>query len=351
MALFFNNFSHDIGIDLGTANTLVYLKGQGLIINEPSVVAINQKTKEVLAIGNDAKRMVGRTPSHITAIRPLVDGVVSDFEVTEQMLRYFISKVHKRGFSFTPRPRVLIGIPYGVTEVERRAVEEAATNAGAREVYLIEEPVAAAIGARLPIQEATGNLIIDIGGGTTEVAVISLGSIVASRTLRVAGDELNNDIINYVRDHFQLLLGERTAEEIKIAAGSALPMKTPIKVKLRGRDLVTGLPKIIEADDEHIRHALSRSVSTIVDAVRATIEETPPELVADIMERGIVLAGGGALLRGLNAIIATATGTVVHITDDPLTAVARGTGVVIEDLSGLREVLLPSPSKRLDRVR
>ncbi len=350
MRYFLTNLSHDIGIDLGTANTLVYLKGQGLIVNEPSVVAINQRTKEVLAIGNEAKRMVGRTPNHITAMRPLVDGVVSDFEVTEQMLRYFINKVHRNRFSLMPRPRVLIGIPYGVTEVERRAVEEAALNAGSREVYLIEEPVAAAIGSRLPIQEATGNMIVDIGGGTTEVAVISLGSIVASRSLRVAGDELNADIINYVRDNFNLLLGERTAEEVKIAAGNAMPLKSPIKVVLRGRDLISGLPRSIETDDEHIRRALQRSVATIVEAVRSTIEETPPELVADIMERGIVLSGGGALLRGLNAIIATATGTTVHIADDPLTAVARGTGVVIEDLGGLREVLLPSASKRLDRA-
>lgn len=347
----FSHLSHDIGIDLGTANTLVYLKGSGLIINEPSVVAINNRTKEVLAIGNDAKRMVGRTPAHIVAVRPLVDGVVSDFDITEQMLKYFINKVHKSRFSLVPRPRVLIGIPYGVTEVERRAVEEAALNAGAREVYLIEEPVAAAIGARLPIQEATGCMIVDIGGGTTEVAVISLGSIVASRSLRVAGDELNQDIINYVRDEFNLLLGERTAEEIKISAGSAVPLKNRIKVQLRGRDLLSGLPKQIETDDEQIRFALQKSVLTIVDAVRSTIEETPPELVADIMERGIVLAGGGALLRGLNAIIATVTGTSVHIADDPLTAVARGTGVVIEDLAGLREVLLPSQTKRLDRVR
>ncbi len=347
----FPGLSHDIGIDLGTANVLVYLKGGGIIINEPSVVAINSRTKEVLAIGNEAKRMVGRTPGHITAIRPLVDGVISDFEVTEQMLRYFINKVHKRGISFMPRPRVVIGIPYGVTEVERRAVEEAALNAGAREVYLIEEPVAAAIGARLPIQEATGNMIVDIGGGTTEVAVISLGSIVASRSLRIAGDELNNDIIAYVRDTFNLLLGERTAEEIKITSGSALPLKTRLKVLLRGRDLLSGLPRMIETDDEHIRKAMQRSVGLIVDSVRATMEETPPELVADIMEKGIVLAGGGAGLRGLHALIATTTGTKVYIADDPLTAVVRGTGVVIEDLGGLREVLLPSQSKRLDRAR
>ncbi len=344
---FWGQLSHDIGVDLGTANTLVYLKGQGLIVNEPSVVAMNQRTREILAIGNEAKRMVGRTPSHIVAIRPLIDGVVSDFEITEQMLRYFISKVYPRRFSLMPGPRVLIGIPYGVTEVERRAVEEAALNAGAREVYLIEEPLAAAIGARLPIQEATGSMIVDIGGGTTEVAVISLGSIVASRSLRVAGDELNQDIISYVRDTFNLLLGERTAEEVKIAAGSALPLKQSIKVILRGRDLMGGLPRKLETDDEQIRRALQHSVSLIVGAVRDTIEETPPELVADIMERGIVLAGGGALLRGLDTIISTTTGTNAHIADDPLTAVARGTGVVIEDMAGLREVLLPSQSKRL----
>lgn len=347
----FSHLSHDIGIDLGTANVLVYLKGAGVIINEPSVVAINSRTKEVLAIGNEARRMVGRTPSHIVATRPLVDGVISDFEVTEQMLQYFISKVHRNRFSLVPRPRVLIGIPYGVTEVERRAVEEAALNAGAREVYLIEEPVAAAIGARLPIQEAAGNMIIDIGGGTTEVAVISLGSIVASRSLRIAGDELNHDIINYVRDNFNLLMGERTAEEIKMSSGSALPLKNKLKVLLRGRDLISGLPKTIETDDEHIRRAMQKSLTIIIDSVRATIEETPPELVADIMEKGIVLAGGGALLRGLHALIATTTGTTVFIADDPLTAVVRGTGVVIEDLGGLREVLLPSQSKRLDRAR
>lgn len=351
MARLFSHLAHDIGIDLGTANVLVYLKGSGIIINEPSVVAMNTRTREVLAIGDEAKRMVGRTPSHIVATRPLVDGVISDFDITEQMLRYFIGRVHRHRFRFLLRPRVVIGIPYGVTEVERRAVEESALNAGAREVYLIEEPLAAAIGARLPVQEATGNMIVDVGGGTTEVAVISLGGVVASRSLRVAGDELNNDIITHVRDNFNLLLGERTAEEVKMAAGSALPLKSPIQVLLRGRDLVSGLPKMMEANDEDIRRAISRSLSIIVEAVRATIEETPPELVADIMEKGIVLSGGGALLRGLGPLIATATGTKVHIADDPLTAVVRGTGVVIEDLGGLRGVLLPSQAKRLDRVR
>lgn len=339
-------FSHDIGIDLGTANTLVYVKGKGIVINEPSVVAINQKTKQILAIGDDAKRMVGRTPANIVAIRPLVDGVVSDFEVTEQMLKYFISKVHKQKFSLITRPRVIIGIPYGVTEVERRAVEEAAINAGAREVYLIEEPVAAAIGARLPIQDASGNMIVDIGGGTTEVAVISLGGIVTSRSIRIAGDEMNDDIINYARSQFNLLLGPRTAEEIKIAIGSAYPLKERLEIPMRGRDLVSGLPREIIVNDEQIRKAISKSVAILVDAIRSTIEETPPELVADIMDRGIVLAGGGALLRGFDLLISQSTGTAVHLADDPLTCVARGTGIALEDLENLKEVLLPTEFTR-----
>ncbi|KKQ73923.1 MAG: Cell shape determining protein, MreB/Mrl family [Berkelbacteria bacterium GW2011_GWB1_38_5] len=335
-------FSHDIGIDLGTANTLVYVRGKGIVINEPSVVAINQKSKQILAIGNDAKRMVGRTPSHIVAIRPLVDGVVSDFEVTEQMLKYFIDKVHREKFSLFPRPRVVIGIPYGVTEVERRAVEEAATAAGARQVFLIEEPVAGAIGARLPIQEASGNMIVDIGGGTTEVAVISLGGIVASRSLRVAGDEMNQDIIDFARDKFNLMLGERTAEEIKIRIGTAVELKEKFHLPMRGRDLVTGLPKEIIINDEQIRAALKKSVQQIVDAIRATMEETPPELVADIMEKGIILCGGGALLKGLDVLIKQSTQTDVHIADDPLTSVVRGTGLVLEDIETLKGVLLPT---------
>lgn len=338
---FLGLFSHDIGIDLGTANTLVYVRGKGIVINEPSVVAINQRTKQILAIGDEARKMVGRTPSHIVAIRPLVDGVVSDFEVTEQMLKYFIQKVHKDKFSLFPHPRVVIGIPYGVTEVERRAVEEAALNAGAREVFLIEEPVAAAVGARLPIQDATGSMMVDIGGGTTEVAVVSLGGIIASRSLRIAGDELNADIIEFARNEYNLLLGERTAEDIKIAIGSAMPGKEKAEVPMRGRDLLTGLPKQVMISDEAVRKAITKSVKQIVDAVKATIEETPPELVADIMERGIVLAGGGALLRGLDTLISQATGTAVYIADDPLTSVVRGTGVVLEDLESLREVLVP----------
>lgn len=335
-------FSHDIGVDLGTANTLVYVRDKGIVINEPSVVAINQKSKQILAIGNEARKMVGRTPAHIVAIRPLVDGVVSDFEVTEQMLKYFIDKVHREKFSLFPRPRVVIGIPYGVTEVERRAVEEAALNAGARQVYLIEEPVAAAIGARLPIQEATGNMVVDIGGGTTEVAVISLGGIVASRSLRIAGDELNQDIVDFARDKFNLMLGERTAEEIKIMIGSASEQKEKLSAAMRGRDLVTGLPKEIIVNDEQIRLALKKSVDQIVEAIRVTMEETPPELVADIMEKGIVLCGGGALLRGLDKLIKEVTLTKVHIADDPLTSVVRGTGLVLEDLETLKGVLVPT---------
>lgn len=342
----FGAFSQDIGIDLGTVNTLVYVKGKGIVINEPSVVAINQKTKQVLAIGQDAQMMVGKTPAHIVAIRPLVDGVVSDFEITEQMLRYFIDKVHKERFSLLPRPRVIVGIPYGVTEVERRAVEEAAINAGARQVFLIEEPLAAAIGARLPIQEATGSMIVDIGGGTTEVAVISMGGIVTSRSVRTAGDEMNQDIISFVRDNFNLLLGSRTAEQLKIKIGSTFPLKEKLEEPVKGRDLVTGLPRQIIINDEQVRRAISKSVTIIVEAVKATLEETPPELVADIMDRGIVLAGGGGLLKGLDSLIYQVTQTKVFIADDPLSSVVRGTGVVLEDLETLESVLLTSALKK-----
>jgi rod shape-determining protein MreB len=338
---FLGMFSHDIGIDLGTANTLVYVRGKGILINEPSVVAINTRTNQVLAIGDEAKKMVGKTPANIVATRPLVDGVVSDFEVTEQMLRYFIDKVHKESFSVFPRPRVVIGIPSGVTEVEKRAVEDAATNAGARQTFLIEEPMAAAIGSRLPIQDAAGSMIVDIGGGTTEVAIISLGGIVAARSLRIAGDELSEDIIQYARDEFNLQIGERTAENIKISIGSAYPTENVNDAPMRGRDLVTGLPKEVMVTDAQIRKALSKSVREIVEAVKITIEETPPELVADIMDRGVILAGGGALLRGLDLLIHAETKMPVHIADDPLTAVARGTGLVLEDIDSLKDVLVP----------
>ncbi|HSX41206.1 MAG TPA: rod shape-determining protein [Candidatus Saccharimonadales bacterium] len=340
-------FSHDIGIDLGTANTLVYVRGQGIVINEPSVVAINSKTNQVLAIGDEAKRMVGKTPASIVATRPLVDGVVSDFEVTEQMLKYFIDKVHRQRFTLIPRPRVVIGIPSGVTEVEKRAVEDAATNAGARRTFLIEEPMAAAIGARLPIQDAEGSMVVDIGGGTTEVAVISLGGIVASKSLRIAGDELSEDIIKFAREEYNLSIGERTAENIKIMAGSAYPIKGEATVAMRGRDLVTGLPKQIMVTHEEIRRALSRSVKEIVDAIKLAIEETPPELVADIMDRGIILAGGGALLKGLDRLVHRETKMPVHVADDPLTAVARGTGLVLEDLDALKDVLVPTQYGRV----
>ena len=336
----FSAFSHDIGIDLGTANTLVYVKGRGIVINEPSVVAINKKTGQVLAVGNEAKKMVGKTPAHIVAIRPLMDGVISDFEVTEQMIRYFIDKVHQETFTILARPRVVVGIPSGVTEVEKKAVQDATLNAGARQAFLIEEPMAAAIGVRLPIQEAAGNMVVDIGGGTTEVAVISLGGIVASKSLRIAGDELNEDIIQYARDEFNLLLGEKTAEDIKIAIGSAYELEEPLEVPMRGRDLVTGLPKEVVVNDTQIKKALSNSVKILVEAVKTTIEETPPELVADIMHRGIILVGGGGLLRGLDKLIAQETQMPTKVVDDPMTAVVRGTGIVLEDINALKEVLI-----------
>jgi rod shape-determining protein MreB and related proteins len=342
-------FSHDIGIDLGTANTLVYVRGKGIVINEPSVVAVNTKTNQVLAIGDEAKKMVGRTPASIVATRPLVDGVVSDFEVTEQMLKYFIDKVHKESFTILPRPRVVIGIPSGVTEVEKRAVEDAATNAGARQTFLIEEPMAAAIGTRLPIQDAAGSMIVDIGGGTTEVAIISLGGIVASRSLRIAGDELTEDIIQYARDEFNLQIGDRTAENIKITIGSAYPLQATVEAPMRGRDLVSGLPKEITVNSDQIRTALAKSVRQLVEAIKITIEETPPELVADIMDRGIVLAGGGALLKGLDLLIHRETKMPVHIADDPLTSVARGTGLVLEDIDSLKDVLVTTQFGKIPR--
>jgi len=332
--------SKDVGIDLGTATTLVYVRGRGIVINEPSVVAVNQKTGQILSIGEEAKKMVGRTPSHISATRPLIHGVISDFEVTEQMLRYFIHKVHKDSFTILPRPRVIVGIPSGITEVEKKAVRDATLSAGAREVYLVEEAMAAAIGARLPVQEAVGNMIIDIGGGTTDIAVISLGGIVASRTLKVAGDRLNQDIIDYAHDELKLVLGERTAEDIKIAIGSAYNLEELLEAPMRGRDLITGLPKEIIVNSDQIREALFSSNQDIVNAVRDTIEETPPELVADIMHRGIMMVGGGSLLRGIDKLISRETKMPVKIIDDPLTAVARGAGIILEEIDKLKEVLV-----------
>ena len=345
----FKRFSQDLGIDLGTANTLVYVKGKGIVINEPSVVAINQRTKQILAIGTEAQRMVGRTPAHIVATRPLVDGVVSDFEITEAMLRYFIDKVHNQTYSFLRRPRVVIGIPSGVTEVEKRAVQDAAVNAGAREAFLIEEPMAASIGARLPVQDATGSMIIDIGGGTTEIAVLSLGGVVIARSLRIAGDVMNDHIVQYARDSFGMLIGHRTAEDLKIKVGSCYPLAEPLTAHMRGRDLVSGLPKEIMISDSHIREALAPSVKTIMNNVKAVIEEIPPEIISDIMHRGIVLAGGGAQLRGLDQLLRDETKMPITIADDPLTCVVRGTGIVVEDLETLRDVLLPTDFSRIPR--
>jgi len=335
---FLGLFSRDIGLDLGTANTLVLVRNQGIIINEPSVVAINKKTRQVLAVGDEAKRMVGRTPAHIVAVRPLRDGVISDFDVTEQMIQYFIRRVHER-FALVPRPRAVIGIPSGVTEVEKRAVHDAAINAGCREVYLIEEPMAAAIGAGLPVTDSVGSMVVDIGGGTSEVAVISLGGIVVSRSIRVAGDEMDEDIINYARQKYNLLIGERMAEAAKIQAGSAYPLEEELMVTLRGRDLITGLPRSVEVSSVELREALAGSVDQIVAAVKDTLEETPPELVADLMESGIALAGGGALLLGIAERLSHETKMHVYVADDPMTCVVRGAGEVLKDLSALRKVL------------
>jgi len=333
-------FSEDVGIDLGTANSLVYMKGKGIIITEPSVVAVNKKTGQVLAIGQEAKKMVGRTPAYIVATRPLVSGVVSDFEVTEQMLKYFIEKSHKRRYLIGPRPRVVVGLPCGVTEVEKKAVRDATRNAGAREVFLVEEPMAAAIGARLPVQDAGGNFIVDIGGGTTEVAVISLGGIVIAKSLRIAGDKLNEDIINFAQNEYKLLIGERTAEALKIGIGSAYPLKEKRQLPMRGRNLITGLPEEILVSDEDIRKAMEKSIKQIVAEIKTAVEETPPELLADIMASGIFLAGGGSLLRGLDILIQKETKIATKIIEDPMTAVARGAGMILENIDDLKDILV-----------
>lgn len=332
--------SEDIAIDLGTANSLVYVRDRGIVITEPSVVAVNKKTGQVLAIGEEARKMVGRTPAYIVATRPLVSGVVSDFEVTEQMLRYFIEKAHRKKFLLNPRPRVIVGIPCGVTEVEKKAVCDAAKSAGARQVFLVEEPMAAAIGARLAVQEAGGNFIVDIGGGTTEVAVISLGGIVLSKSLRVAGDKLNEDIIQFAQDEYRLLIGERTAEAIKMGIGSAYPLKEKKQLPMRGRNLVTGLPEEILVSDEDIRRALEKSVRQILAEIKTAVEETPPELLADVMASGIQLSGGGSLLKGLDTLVQKETRIPTKIIEDPMTAVVRGAGLILENLDELREVLV-----------
>jgi rod shape-determining protein MreB len=328
-------FSNDIGIDLGTANTLVYVKDQGIVLREPSVVAVRSGTSQVLAVGDEAKRMLGRTPGNIVAVRPLKDGVIADFEMTESMLRHFITKVHNRKWV---RPRVVIAVPSGITEVEKRAVKESAAHAGAREVYLIEEPMAAAIGVGLPVQDAAGNMIVDIGGGTTEVALISLSGIVFSRSVRVAGDELDESIAGYMKRAYNLMIGERTAEEIKIKIGSAYSMDKETSMEVKGRDLVAGLPKTLAITSQEVREALLEPIATIVESVRVTLERCPPELSADLVDRGLVLAGGGALLRGLDRLLQEETGLPVHIAEDPLSAVAEGTGRALSEIKFLRQV-------------
>ena len=343
-------FSHDIAIDLGTANTMVWVRRRGVIIDEPSVVAVDVLSKEPLAIGLEAKRMVGRTPANIVVVRPLRDGVISDFATTERMLKYFIGKVHDKFSPINiPKPRVAIGIPNGATEVERRAVEEAAHNAGAREWYLVEEPKAAAMGAGLPVDEPVGNMVVDIGGGTTEVAVISLYGIAASTSIRIAGDEMNEAIVAYARQNHNLLIGERTAEQVKIEAGSAYPLGEETEAVLRGRDLVTGLPKHVSVSSVELRDALSGCVNAIVDAVRSTIEVTPPELVADIMDRGIALTGGGALLKGLDRLLSRETKFPVFVAEDPMSCVVRGASKVMELSNEERKKLLQTVRRKPPR--
>ena len=329
----------DMAIDLGTANTLVYVRGRGIVLNEPSVVAINTNTGEILAVGIEAKRMIGRTPGNIVAVRPLRDGVIADFDTTERMLRYFIRKVHRRRY-LVRGPRVVICVPSGITGVEQRAVKESTYNAGASRVYIIEEPMAAAIGAGLPVSEPTGNMVVDIGGGTTEVAVISLGGVVTSQSIRIAGDEIDSAIINYVKKEYSLMLGERTSEEIKIAIGSAFPTPEDSNAEIRGRDLVTGLPKTIVISAEEIRKAIEEPVNSVVDAVKITLDKCPPELSGDVMDRGIVLTGGGAHLRGLDERLKHETGMPIIVADNPLHSVALGSGRCVEDFESLQQVLV-----------
>ncbi len=335
---FYKLMSNDIGIDLGTSNTLVYLKGHGIVINEPSVVAVNIKTNQILAVGSKAKEMLGRTPGHIKAIRPLVDGVISDFEVTEEMLSYLINKADKMSKKLA-RPRVVVGVPSGTTNVESRAVYDAARSAGAREVFLVEEPMAAAIGVRLPIKDPVGSMIIDIGGGTTDIAVISLGGIVKSKNLKIAGDRLNNDIIAYMRDEFKILIGERTAEMVKIAIGSVIQGEY-METEVHGRDLLTGLPREVVVTDSDIREALTLSVKGLVEGIKDMLETIPPEILSDIMYRGITLSGGGALLPGLGELLQRVLKIPIYAVEDPLSAVARGTGIILDDMPLYKDVLV-----------
>ncbi len=332
-------FSNDMGIDLGTATTLVFVKGEGVVLCEPSVVAIERGTSHVLAVGDEAKRMLGRTPGNIIAIRPMKDGVISDFEITEAMLRYFIKKVHHR--KVLVRPRIVIAIPSGITEVEKRAVKDSAERAGAREVFLIEEPIAAAIGVGLPIQEPVGNMIIDVGGGTTEIAVISLSGTVFSKSIRIGGDEMNEAIVEYLKKTYNLMVGERTSEDIKIKIGSAYPLEEEMSMEVKGRDMVAGLPKTVTITSEEIRESLQEPLRAILEVTKVSLERTPPELAADLIDHGIVMAGGGSLLRGLDKLISEETGLPVHITDDPIFAVANGTGIVLSEIKYLKKVTVP----------
>jgi len=334
---FWDLFSNDLAIDLGTANTLVNVKGQGIVLREPSVVAINSNTNEVQAVGEEAKQMLGRAPGSIAAIRPMKDGVIAHFEVTEKMISNFIRKVHNNRKTLV-RPRVVIAVPSGITQVEKRAVRDSAESAGAREVYLIEEPMAAAIGVDLPVQEPTGNMIIDIGGGTTEVAIISMSGIVYSRSVRIAGDEMDEAIVNYIKKKYNLLIGERTAEEVKIRIGSAYPLKKRMTMEVKGRDLVAGIPKTLIISDEEVREALTETFGTIVEAVKIALERTPPELAADIVDKGLVVAGGGSLIKGLDALLKEATGLPITLAMDPLSAVALGAGKVLGEPKLLRKV-------------
>ncbi|MFQ5673453.1 MAG: rod shape-determining protein [Nitrospinales bacterium] len=331
-------FSNDLAIDLGTANTLVYAKGRGIVLREPSVVAIHSHSRQVLAVGTEAKQMLGRAPSSITAIRPMKDGVIANFEVTEIMIRHFIQKVHNR--KTVVRPRVIVAVPSGITQVEMRAVRDSALSAGAREVFLVEEPMAAAVGVDLPVREPTGNMIIDIGGGTTEVAIISMSGIVYSKSVRVAGDEMDEAIVNYIKRKYNLLIGERSAEQIKINIGSAHPLEKQITMEVKGRDLVAGVPKTLLISDEEIRESLAETFSTIVEAVKIALERTPPELAADIVDKGVVVAGGGSLIKGLDTLLREATGLPITLAEDPLSAVALGTGRVLDDANLLSKVAL-----------
>ncbi|MER7583452.1 MULTISPECIES: rod shape-determining protein [Streptomycetaceae] len=335
----------DLAIDLGTANTLVYVRGKGIVLNEPSVVAVNTNTGGILAVGAEAKKMIGRTPGNIVAIRPLKDGVIADFEITERMLRYFILKIHRR--RYLARPRVVVCVPSGITGVERRAVIEASSQAGARQVHIIEEPMAAAIGAGLPVHEATGNMVVDIGGGTTEVAVISLGGIVTAQSIRVAGDELDNAIVQHIKKEYSLLLGERSAEQIKMSIGSAFGLEgeKDEHAEIRGRDLVSGLPKTVVISAAEVREAIDEPVNSIIDAVKTTLDQCPPELAGDVMDRGIVLTGGGALLRGLDERLRRETGMPIHIAENPLDSVALGSGKCVEEFEALQQVLDAQPRR------